>query len=334
VPDDGTPIIRATVNVVLVPTSVSERKGRTVNGLKPSDFTLTDNGKPQQINRDVAFLPLSMVICIDRSSHVETVLPKIRKMGGVVHDMLVGQEGEAAIIAFDHRVEVIQDFTDDADKIDAAIEKLTPGSQSDRLNDSVQMAARLLRRKKDRRKVILLISETLDRSSEVGTREVSTELQLYNIDVFTVNVNRFVARLSEKPQVPRPERLPPGALPTPGIASNDPTTTAQIYGTQGQAGDFAPLFEEVYRLGKGIFVKNPAEAYTKMTGGREYHFLTLGDLEKAIVAIGAEIRSQYLLSYSPNNKLEGGFHKIVVHVNRPNLRVRTRPGYWMAAVPD
>jgi hypothetical protein len=32
--------------------------------------------------------------------------------------------------------------------------------------------------------------------------------------------------------------------------------------------------------------------------------------------------------------MEGGFHKIQVKVNRAQLRVRTRPGYWMAAVPD
>jgi hypothetical protein len=40
------------------------------------------------------------------------------------------------------------------------------------------------------------------------------------------------------------------------------------------------------------------------------------------------------LSYSPNNQTEGGFHEIKVIVNRPNLEVRTRPGYWVAARPE
>jgi hypothetical protein len=57
-------------------------------------------------------------------------------------------------------------------------------------------------------------------------------------------------------------------------------------------------------------------------------------VERAIADIGEELHSQYLLSYNPNNKIEGGFHKIRVEVNRPNLRVRTRDGYWLAAVPD
>jgi hypothetical protein len=35
-----------------------------------------------------------------------------------------------------------------------------------------------------------------------------------------------------------------------------------------------------------------------------------------------------VLSYSPNNKDEPGFHNIKVSVDRPGLLVRTRPGYW------
>jgi hypothetical protein len=62
--------------------------------------------------------------------------------------------------------------------------------------------------------------------------------------------------------------------------------------------------------------------------------MTQSDLEQAIIQIGTEIRSQYILSYSPNNKLEGGFHRIHVDVDRPGLKVRTRGGYWMAGVPE
>ncbi len=335
-PDDlaDMPVIRATVNVVLVPTTVTDRSGHIVNGLKPQDFELFDNDKKQDVNRDVAFLPLSMVVCIQRSNNIETMLPKIQKMGNVMHDLMIGQDGEAAILSFDHRIELLQEFTQDADKMNEAVKKLKPGGQNFRLNDAVQTASRMLRNKKDRRKVILLIAQTMDKSSETTVKEVATELQLYNIDVFTLNINRLVTRLTEKPQVPRPDPFPAGSRPLPGLASPDPTTTAQIYGAPGYAIEFVPVIEEIFTATKAIFVKNPAEVYTKFTGGREFAFTTERGLEEAIAAIGGEIRSQYILSYSPNNKMEGGFHKIEVKVNRPQLRVRTRPGYWMAAVPD
>lgn len=320
--------------VVLVPTTVTTRGGSFVNGLQPQDFTLLDNEKEQKVNADVTFLPLSLVVCIQRSANIEVMLPKIRKMGNLMHDMVVGDGGEAAIISFDHRIELLQDFTDDADKINAAVQKLKPGGQNSRLNDAILQASRLLRHKKDRRKVILLISETLDRSSQAHPKEVLTELQMNNIDVFTLNINRLITRLTEKPQVPRPDPFPAGARPLPGIASPDPTTVAQVYGSPGNSIDFVPVFEEIFRAVKAIFVKNPAEVYTSFTGGREYGFITEGGLEKALAQIGSEIRSQYILSYSPNNKLDGGWHRIQVKVNRPGVRVRTRPGYWMAARPD
>jgi VWFA-related protein len=262
------------------------------------------------------------------------MLPAVQKMGALMHDLLVGQEGEVAMISFDHRVDLIQDFTRDPDKITAALATLSPGGQNSRLNDATQQAIRMLRNKKDRRRVILLISETLDRSSESRPREIATELQVHNIDVFTVNISRVVTSLTARPERPRPDHLPIGARPRPGIVPNDPTVINQIGGKQGQGGDLVPVIVELFRAAKGIFVDNPAELYTEFTGGREYTFVSQKDLERALAAIGEEIRSQYLLSYSPNNKMEGGFHNIEVRVKRPNLKVRTKPGYWMAAVPE
>ena len=51
-------------------------------------------------------------------------------------------------------------------------------------------------------------------------------------------------------------------------------------------------------------------------------------MEEAITYIGKDLNSQYLLSYSPNNTNESGFHTIRVVVDRPGLKIRTRPGYW------
>jgi len=113
----------------------------------------------------------------------------------------------------------------------------------------------------------------------------------------------------------------------------DPTSQNQWSGAQGFGGDALPALVELFRFAKGIFVRNPAELYTQYTGGREFTFITERDLENALANIGAELRSQYLLSYTPNNQLEGGFHRIRVEVNRPDLKVRTRLGYWLAAIP-
>ena len=77
-----------------------------------------------------------------------------------------------------------------------------------------------------------------------------------------------------------------------------------------------------------LFKDNPAELFTKGTGGREFSFYRQRGLEEAIQHIGEELHSQYLISYNPNNKEEGGFHQIQVVVagRRDVGRVQTRPG--------
>jgi VWFA-related protein len=327
--------IRQSVDVVIAPTTVYDSHGRVVNGLRASDFNLYDNNKLQHITEDVGFLPLSVVVCIQANNETETILPQVKKIGPVLRDLLVGQDGEVAILSFDGREpQKLTDFTNDPDKIQLALDKLKPGSSASRLLDATLEAVHMLRYKKDRRKVIVLISETRDNSSGAKVREVAQDLQLWNIDVYTVNISTWVTKLTTKPGYPKPSPIPttsatmvPGALVT-------PTTVAQNTGAPGYAMEMAPLFEEIFRGVKGMFINNPAEAFTKMTGGKEFSFVTAAQLQKDIASIGDELHSQYLLSYNPNDKLEGGYHSIKVEVLRPGLKVRTRPGYWMAAKPD
>jgi hypothetical protein len=134
------------------------------------------------------------------------------------------------------------------------------------------------------------------------------------------------------PAIPRPDPIPPGARHVPAGGANTPTTNAQLTGSQGYGMNFVPLFAEIFRDAKGIFVDNPVEVFTKYTGGREIGFLNQRSLENAVGEIGREIHNQYLISYTPDNKLEGGFHTIRVQVNGGPYNVRTRPGYWLAAM--
>ena len=72
---------------------------------------------------------------------------------------------------------------------------------------------------------------------------------------------------------------------------------------------------------------------TKATGGQEFSFMKQRGLEEAVEKIGSELHSQYIITYNPNNKDEGGWHDIHVTVDQPkDVKARARPGYWMAAV--
>jgi hypothetical protein len=46
--------------------------------------------------------------------------------------------------------------------------------------------------------------------------------------------------------------------------------------------------------------------------------------------IGGELHSQYTLSYAPTGTEAEGYHEISVKVDRTDLTVRSRPGYYLA----
>ena len=326
--------IRVGVNVVMAPVTVLNRQGEYVSGLQPQDFRLLDNSKEQNIHVDVTFIPISLVIAIQANDHVEGMLPKIAKIGAMIQPLITGDQGEAAVMAFDHRFRWVQDdFTSDPNKIEAGLKKLTPGSGSSRMIDAVIESVRKLRsRPANRRRILLLISETRDKGSEGKIRDALMDIQMNNVSVYSVDISRMMAGLTSRPADPRPVTLPPAMHSIPSQVPATPTTVMQTTGSDGASAQFVPLLVEIFKDTKAIFVDNPVEVFTQGTGGTQFSFGKQKGLEEAIEKVGNDIHSQYLITYSPNNTTEGGFHEIVVDVNRANLKIRTRPGYWLASL--
>jgi VWFA-related protein len=323
---------------VVAPVVVFDQRGNTVSGIRADEFHLYDNDKEQNISVDETFVPISMVIAIQSNAEVEKILPQVNKIGNLVKPLLLGDLGEAAVISFDSRVKVMQDFTSDPDKITASVRKIYAGGMFAHLNDAVDESIRMLRsrgsaRGGNRRLILLLISETRDQGSAATARETLIELQLHSIQVYQVTMSRLLGKLTAAPDV-KYDTAPPASVPMPAGVAATPTTVMQTYGTEGNSATFIPLLMEIYRDAKAIFKTTPVQVYTKGTGGEEYPFYGGHGLEQAIQKIGEELHSEYTLSYSPNNKEEGGFHRIQVSVSgHPYIGkngIKVRPGYWAA----
>ena len=74
---------------------------------------MLDNGKPQKITEDIAIHPISMVIAVQANLEVEKMLPAIQKLGSAIQAQVLGDDGEAAVLQFDHRIQTLTDFTSD-----------------------------------------------------------------------------------------------------------------------------------------------------------------------------------------------------------------------------
>lgn len=316
--------------IVMTPVTVTNRDGGIINGLTAKDFRLLDNGKPQKITEDIAVYPISMVMVVQANLEVEKMLPAVQKLGSAIQAQILGDDGEAAVLQFDHRIQTLTDFTSDPDKLSLALKKLKVGSATSRLNDATMEGITLLRRRPiSRRKILLLITEVRDKGSELRPREVLSAAEFAGIVIYSIDISKFVSSITAAPPANRSvlDNRPPGAVHMPAGVVETPTTQSQQ-----AVGNWAPVVKDIYELAKGLIVPNPAEIYTTYSGGRQYTFRTQKDLERAVSDLGEELHSQYLLTYAPTAATleEAGYHNIVVQVNRPDLKVRARDGYYWA----
>jgi hypothetical protein len=67
----------------------------------------------------------------------------------------------------------------------------------------------------------------------------------------------------------------------------------------------------------------------RQSGGVAHFPETLEAVEAMAIAIAKEIRSQYIIAYSPTKPDDGAFHQVKLTVKAPgNPTVRTRSGYY------
>ena len=331
--DEDLPKFVQTVKEVMAPVTVTDRDGNIVNGLTALDFRLLDNGKPQTFTVDTLSHPISLVVAVQANSSVESILPKIQRIGSVFDQLVIGETGEMAVLAFDHRIQTMTPFTSDPDKIHDAFKKIKAGGGPSHLNEATTQALNMLRnRPPDRRRIVVLISESRDYGSHFRVRDVLTEAEFADIVIYTVDISHLLTSLTAK-QLPNRAQsvIPPGGIALPNGQVMTPTLELE----QNQNGNFVPVLKEMFLAVKDIFIPDPLKVYTEFTGGRQYAFMTERGLETAISEIGNELHSQYLLTYSPNDQDEAGFHEIAVQMaDKPKLKVRTRNGYWLAGKPQ
>jgi len=76
------PRFGAQSRLVLVPTTVTDARGHTIDGLEATDFMLLDNRRPQKLTVDTigtGVAPIALVVAVQASGISKAVLDKVRK---------------------------------------------------------------------------------------------------------------------------------------------------------------------------------------------------------------------------------------------------------------
>jgi Ca-activated chloride channel family protein len=123
-------VFRGGVAAVRVDVLVTSR-GVPVRGLTAEDFVVKDNGVAQRVGVvDRTALPATVVLALDRSASVSgRKLAQLRAAARVLLSELRPRD-EAALLAFDYRIERLHEPTTDKEAISRALERLEPGGAS------------------------------------------------------------------------------------------------------------------------------------------------------------------------------------------------------------
>ena len=258
-------------------------------------------------------------------------MPAIQKSAIVFTQTVVGPSGEAAVLSYDNGVSKLLPFSTDNEKIEKTIANLAPGNSGARLYNALATAVAMLRdRPTGQRRAIVVVGEAGDTGSEQRLGRVLRQAQLANVVIYSVGLSTTAASMRSQPSQSGPApATPPGTFGGPSFPGTAQTPTSQQQ--YGGNIDLLGLAEWAVRNATAVVKDRPLEVAAAATGGTYEPVLRDTKIENAVDAIGGELNSQYMLSYHPVGADAPGYHKIKVSVDRPGVKVRTRPGYYLEA---
>ncbi len=183
-----TTAFRADTTLVLVPVSVTDPSNRYVLGLEKQDFHLFEDDVPQTITHfSSEDAPLSIGLLVDTSGSMGAKLDTSRR---AVIEFLktLNASDEAFLVEFSDQAELAVSLTSDSRAIQNKLTSVTSGGLTAML-DAVHTGLQEMKRAKNPRKALLIISDGGDNNSrytatQIGDLVREADVQIYAMGVF------------------------------------------------------------------------------------------------------------------------------------------------------
>ena len=180
------PAFRSGVSIVPVLATVLDKEGRLVPDLEKTDFTILDNGKPQEI----AFFqnsvePFTAVVALDFSFSMNNHL-KLLKAAAEQFILRLLPEDKAQVGAFSDKIGFTGNFTNDRDDLITGLNDLQYGNGT-RLYDALDISIDLLD-EIEGRKVVLVFSDGDDTASRKSFNDVLNKAREKEVMVYAIGL--------------------------------------------------------------------------------------------------------------------------------------------------
>jgi VWFA-related protein len=296
---EPTTTLKINVNVVQLFFNVKDKHGTLIPNLTKNDFEITEDGKPQTIKyfTPESNLPLTLGMMIDSSGSQRNVIDMEKEVGGAFLRQILTDKDEAFVISFDITVDLLQDFTRDNHRLQAALNKAKvntdyssggiPGmgggpvpqrgnSPGTLLYDAVYLSSHDMLAKEVGRKAMIILTDGQDEGSRLKLQDAIEASQKADAIV-------YVLLCADR----------------------------GFYGGFGYSGE------------------GDMRKLTEQTGGRVINVGNKFDkLREAFDQIAAELRSQYNIGYTPTNEKKDGTYRKIEIKNKQGHKIQARAGYY------
>src|SRR5271165_5864178 len=178
--DQGVFVFKKDVDEVLLHASVIDDKQHIVTNLDRSDFTVFEDGKPQNI---ISFhhedIPVAMGIIIDNSGSMREKRNKVNQAAlNLVRSS--NPQDEVFVVNFNDEYYLDQDFTNDLLKLKEALEKIDARGGTALFDAVVASAEHLKREARLEKKVLFVVTDGEDNASNETLEQAVKQLQEEN----------------------------------------------------------------------------------------------------------------------------------------------------------
>jgi Ca-activated chloride channel homolog len=284
---------RTSAQMVLVPVSVTDHNGKTIEGLRAKDFTILEDQVPQQIASFTAEdAPSSVGLVLDVSGSMRNSLDAAKS---VAHSFFqtANPEDEFLLLTVSTQPEAISGFTTDIADLEESIGRTSPAGMT-ALIDTVYLGLNRMRKARQPRRALLILSDGMDNYSRYSKGELMRVALEADVQIYAIIV---------------------GDGSGGGSAAGIPFRPSLI----GK-----PIDQARERQGPLLL-----EELSDKTGGLHFRARSDTEAKDAAIKAGRALRNEYVIGYQPaSSGATGKYHRVRVKSNVPKVNVYARNGYY------
>ncbi|HZB88809.1 MAG TPA: VWA domain-containing protein [Terracidiphilus sp.] len=180
-------LLRLNVDMVLVPVTVTDPLNRLVTGLEKEDFKVFENNSAQPISSFASEdAPVSIGIVFDLSGSMSGKLVRARE-SILQFIKTANPEDEFFVIGFNDRPELIEDFTNSTEDIEARLATVKSGHLT-ALLDAIYFGVEKMKEAKHERKALLVVSDGGDNRSRYTEGEVRAQVREADVEIYSIGI--------------------------------------------------------------------------------------------------------------------------------------------------